>query len=102
MDLQIRPMLADLVGSTPARIVFELHGVTFMDAGGLGFIDDTRRTALAAGGCVRLVAPSSSVRRLLTLTGCDHVFQTFASTDQAVSAPLDTGNDPTGGIARSS
>jgi hypothetical protein len=36
MDLQVVPLVADLSGLDGARVVFELHGVTFMDAGGLG------------------------------------------------------------------
>ena len=65
MDVQVIPLLADLVGSDTARVVLDLHEVTFMDAQGLGSIVDTHRRLLAAGGCVRLVAPSSSVRKIL-------------------------------------
>lgn len=88
MDVQLPPLVADLVDSDASRVVFDLRGVTFMDAGGLGTLIATQRRALAVGGCVRLVAPSSSARRLLELTGCDRHFQTFDSLDQALSTGL--------------
>lgn len=94
MDVQVIPLLADLVGGDATRVVLDLHGVSFMDAQGLGSMVDTHRRALAAGGSVRLVAPSSSVRRLLALTGCDRMFRTFDSLDQAVTTPIDTGLEP--------
>jgi anti-anti-sigma factor len=74
--------------------VLDLHGVTFMDAKGLATLVDIQRRARGAGGCVRLVAPSPSVRRVLKLTGCDHVFQTFDSLLPAMSAPLETDPEP--------
>jgi hypothetical protein len=43
---------------------------------------------------VRLVAPSRSARRLLALTGCGHMFETFDSLDLAVSTPVDAGPEP--------
>jgi hypothetical protein len=45
-----------------------------------------RRAARAAGGCVRLVAPSRQVRKLRVLTGSDRGFLTFDSLDEAVAA----------------
>ena len=91
MDVQVIPLLADLVGRDTSRVVLDLHGVTFMDAQGLGSMVDTHRRVLAAGGSVRLVAPSSSVRRLLAMTGCDRMFRTFDSLEQAATTPLDAG-----------
>ena len=88
MDVQFPPLVADLVDGAASRVVFDLRGVTFMDAGGLGTLMETQRSALAGGGCVRLVAPSSSARRLLELTDCDRHFQTFDSLDQALSTGL--------------
>jgi anti-anti-sigma factor len=90
MDIQALPLVADVVGSDATRVVFELNGVTFMDARGLGMMVEIQRRALEAGGCVRLAAPSKSVRRVLTLTGCDPIFETFESLRRAVSPPSDT------------
>ena len=71
-----------------AHVVFELRGVTFIDACGLRTLLECRRIALAAGGCVRLVAPSRQMGRLLTLTGSCTAFSTFHSLLDAVTAPV--------------
>lgn len=88
MDIQALPLVADLVHGDVPRVVFELRRVTFMDASGLGMMVDIQRTAQAGGGCVRLAAPSCSVRRVLALTGCDRVFPTFDSLLRALSTPI--------------
>ncbi len=45
MDVQVIPLLADLVGSDTPRVVLDLHEVTFIDAQGLGSMVDTHRRA---------------------------------------------------------
>jgi anti-sigma B factor antagonist len=94
VDIQALPLVAERVGGDATRVVLDLHGVTFMDAKGLATLVDIQRRARGAGGCVRLVAPSHSVRRVLKLTGCDHVFATFDSLPPAMSAPWETDPEP--------
>jgi stage II sporulation protein AA (anti-sigma F factor antagonist) len=89
MDMSAFPLIPDLVGRDTSRIVLELRGVTFMDARGLGAMIEAQRRAREAGGWVRLVAPSRSVRRVLMLTACDRIFLTFDTVDQALSTPDD-------------
>ena len=66
MDVQVIPLLADLVGSDTPRVVLDLHEVTFMDAQGLGSIVDTHRRAAggrrvrATGGALQQRARDSS------------------------------------------
>lgn len=88
MDVQVIPLVSDVGGGNASHVVFELHGVTFMDACGLGVLMESRRRAVEAGGCVRLAAPSRSTRRLLSLTGSGAAFGTYDSLDEAVSAPV--------------
>lgn len=90
MDLRVRQLVPDLVAGDATSVVFELRGVTFLDAGGLGLMIDTQRQALGAGGCVRLVAPSARAWRLLTLTGADRLLPVFGSVGAAVSEPVAT------------
>ena len=92
LDLAARPLAAKVVADTE-RYVFDLHGVTFMDARGLAMIIDTQRAALDAGGSVRLAGPSSSVRRVLTITGCGSALPTFDTVLQAVVAPVERDRD---------
>jgi anti-anti-sigma factor len=94
MDLQVLALVPELLGNSATQVVFDLHGVTFMEACAIGMMVDVRRRALASGGCVRLVTPSSRARKLLTLTRTDRVFLMFDSLEEAVSTPVDTGSQP--------
>ena len=87
MDLVVEPLVSELVGADARHLVFELRQVTFMDGRGLDLLLRSQRDALKAGGCVRLVAPSRQVRRLLMLTGSNREFTTFASVEEATSVP---------------
>ena len=95
MDMQVVPLLPQVGGSNSAHLVFMLSAVTFIDATALGSLVGMQRTAIRAGGCVRLVAPSSPVLRLLMLTGTGRVFSTFDELDHALSAPVPTGPEQT-------
>ena len=87
MDLLVVPLISGLVDADARHLVFELRQVTFMDGRGLDLLLRSQRDALKAGGCVRLVAPSRKVRRLLMLTGSNREFTTFESVDEATSVP---------------
>jgi stage II sporulation protein AA (anti-sigma F factor antagonist) len=88
VDILVGWLVPDLVRRGTALLVFDLHDVTFMDARGLGVIAETQRQAVAAGGCVRLAAPSHQARRLLALTGSEGAFPLFDSVEQAVWTPF--------------
>ncbi|MET0525271.1 MAG: STAS domain-containing protein [Nocardioides sp.] len=87
MDIQVVPLVPPNFGGAESFVVFELRGVTFMDAGGLGVIAATSRQANEGGGCVRLVAPSRPAQRLLSLARSDQTFGVFDGLDEAVSTP---------------
>jgi anti-anti-sigma factor len=67
--LALRERLVAAIDPSHARLVLDLSEVTFMDASGLGALMAARRRSLRLGGNVRLVAPSSSVRRALDASG---------------------------------
>jgi anti-anti-sigma factor len=92
MDLQAFPLVPDLVDKNAPRMVFDLSGVSLMDAGGLRALVEAQRRARNAGGYVRLVAPSRSAGRVLRLSACDRYFLTFDTVRDAVAAPI--GADP--------
>jgi anti-anti-sigma factor len=89
LDFQVLPLLVGLPGSETVHMVFDLHGVTFMDAGGLGALVGSHRKALHSGGCIRLATPSHPVRKILVLTGTDQVWPVFDSVRAAVSTAID-------------
>ena len=89
VDLLVGWLIPDLVSCGVLQVVFDLHAVTSMDACALGMLVETQRQAVAAGGCVRLVAPSQPALRCLKATRLERAFPVFASVDQAVLAPFD-------------
>jgi stage II sporulation protein AA (anti-sigma F factor antagonist) len=57
----------DVSGLPRPRIVIDLHQVTFMDSAGINALIGAYKTVTAAGGWLRLAAPTDSVMRLLQL-----------------------------------
>jgi anti-anti-sigma factor len=88
MDLQVVPPVRELVSAEARHLVFDLRQVTFMDACGLDLLVRSQSDALQKGGCVRLVAPSRRVRRVLLMTGLNREFSIFTSVEKATMAPV--------------
>jgi anti-anti-sigma factor len=84
MDLQLGPILAD-VGVDPCFVVLDLHGVTFMDCSSLRALENLQGRARAAGGSMRLAAPSVQVLRILALTRMEGAFPQFDTVQMATS-----------------
>ena len=49
--------------------MLDVSGVSFMDCAGLRVLLATRRRAEMRGGCMRLIAASAAVRRIIEPTG---------------------------------
>jgi anti-anti-sigma factor len=74
IDLATAPTLQDrlitvLHEQTPAVLVVDLAGVTFLDCTGIGALVAARNAAIHAGGQIRISHPQPIVRRLLDLVG---------------------------------
>jgi anti-anti-sigma factor len=91
MDIVVLPLLPDLRGGVAAQVVFDLLGVTFMDASALGALIGRQQRVTRSGGCMRLVAQAGPVLRLLSMTGTSDVFCTFDTLDRALHAPIPIG-----------
>jgi len=74
----LRAALEEAVGLGPARIVLTLREVTFLDSTALGAIVHGERIARAQGRVLTLSAARPSVRRVLTVTGMDHLLDSSA------------------------
>jgi stage II sporulation protein AA (anti-sigma F factor antagonist) len=57
----------DVSGLPRPRIVIDLHQVTFMDSTGINALIGAYKAVTAAGGWLRLAAPTDNVMRLLQL-----------------------------------
>jgi anti-anti-sigma factor len=71
-------------------VVFDLVGVTFMDAFAPGALIGRLYRITRSGGCMRLVVQARP-GRLLKLTGTSEVFCTFDTPDRALHAPVPIG-----------
>lgn len=86
VDIQATYLLREVPKSGCEGLIFDLHGVTFMDAAGLGALIACHKRMQATGE-PRLVAPSTAVRRILHLTGTTDAVTTFRTLDAALAAP---------------
>lgn len=66
---QIKRTLAGLIEAGQARLLVDLGNVHYVDSSGLGTLVAAMKRARAAGGDLRLCAPSPVVREILEMTG---------------------------------
>jgi anti-sigma B factor antagonist len=69
----LRAALEEAASLGPPRIVLTLRDVTFLDSTALGAIVHGSRMATEQGRVLTLTAPAPSIRRVLTVTGLDHL-----------------------------
>ena len=93
MDLASSPDLGRLIEAQLAgaarRLELDLSGVEFIDSNGLHALIHAHQYATARGSQLVLVAPSSAVRRLLELTGCDKILTTMDSPEPRPASAAD-------------
>ena len=65
----LQQVLLRIMRERSARIFLDVSGVSFMDCAGLRALLTTRRRIELRGGCMRLIATSAAVRRIIELTG---------------------------------
>ena len=85
LDASTSPLLASAFADAPVgaeQFVVDLGAVTFIDSSGLRVLIAFNDRVTADGGTVIVSNPSSSVRRLLQITGLESMFG--LSTDPSV------------------
>lgn len=82
----LRDRLIEQVQQGSYRIAVDLGGVEFMDSSGLAVLISGLRRTKEHDGSLILVSPTSSVKRVLTITGLDKVFDIFDSIEKV--API--------------
>jgi anti-sigma B factor antagonist len=78
-----RTQLRDLLVDGHTEVVIDLAEVTFMDSSALGVLVSGQRQARVFRGSLRLADPSQPVRRLLSLTSLDKVFEVSDAAEDA-------------------
>jgi anti-anti-sigma factor len=82
---QLRAALLAAAAQGHATIVVDLGETAFCDTAGLQVLVLAHRRAAAEGGELRLVVRATTLLRLFSLTGVDHVIPNFTTLDEALS-----------------
>jgi anti-sigma B factor antagonist len=82
---EVQQQLAAALTPGVGTVVADLTSTTFCDSSGVHAIMDAHERATARNIGLRLaVSPGGSVRRVLQLTGADHLVAVFASVPEAI------------------
>jgi anti-sigma B factor antagonist len=87
-EVQLRDMLTCAVDDAAATLIVDAGNTTFLGCSGVRVLVEAHRRAAAAGARMRLVAPTTEVMRILTLTGADRVLDVYPSVTSALADPL--------------
>jgi len=85
---RLRSVLLETSASGNATLVVDMSQTRFCDSAGLNVLVRAHQRAEAQGGEVRLVISTADVRRILTVTGIDHVIPSFPSLEQALAPTI--------------
>ncbi len=75
-----------LVEHGRAKLVFDMHDVSFIDSAGIGALVNSLLCAQRCGGAVKLLHVPARAGQLLKLCGLDDVFETYESERAAVES----------------
>ena len=81
----LRASVLHLTACGYATIAVDMSRTEFCDSVGLTVLVRGHKRAVAEGGELRLVVPTSAVRRIFTTTGLDCLIRTFRSVADAVA-----------------
>jgi anti-sigma B factor antagonist len=82
---RLKTLLTDITAGGRSNVAVDFAGVEFMDSTGLGVLISGLKRCREAGGTLALVAPTEPVRKVLTITGLDQVFNIRDSLDELAS-----------------
>lgn len=81
----LRDHLIDQVQQANYNLAVDLSRVEFMDSSGLAVLISGLRRTKEHDGSLVLVAPTASVKRVLSITGLDKVFDIYESVEKAAA-----------------
>jgi len=86
LDRSLKQLAEELVERGERYFVMNLANVSYLDNSGLGQLCLIYTVARNRGGDVKLLKPTERIRKLLTITKLDAVFECFDSEDEAVAS----------------
>jgi len=81
---ELRVMIDSCLGGGAEQLIVDLSGIRFMDSSGLNVLIGTARRL--GSGSFAVVVSRPSIRKILSITGIDHVIPIFESVAGAVQA----------------
>jgi anti-sigma B factor antagonist len=101
---QVRDDLLSILNRGAAALIVDMGGTTFCDSAGVNALVRAHKRATANGSEMRLVVRASAVRRVLDITGVDHLMDIYPSVAASLAGADQPGPDekaspPTTGIA---
>ena len=85
-DLELRKAVQEQLDTGHTNIVLMMQGVDYVDSAGLGELVACKKRAAAKGGNVKLVMPSESVYKVLSIVSLHLVFEIFDSEAKAIAS----------------
>jgi len=85
-EVPILEKVRGLMDSGNTRVVINLAGVSLLDSAGIGQLIGALTSARTRGGQIKLLKPSSDVRKVLELTQLTRVFEIHDDEERAVQA----------------
>lgn len=80
----VRAKLDTIVTQGKPRIVFNLHGLKFINSSAIEYLIKLRRDLDAAGGELVLSRPSKFFHSAITTLGIERIFKTFETDEDAL------------------
>lgn len=85
-DLELRKAVQEQLDAGNTAIVLNMQGIDYIDSAGLGELVACKKRASAKGGNVKLVMPSESVYKVLSIVSLHLVFEIFDSEAKAIGS----------------
>jgi anti-sigma B factor antagonist len=86
LEQQLRQLVWELIEGGERYFVISLANVSYLDNSGLGQLCWIYTVSRNRGGDMRLLKPTSRIKRLLNITKLDTVFQSFESESEAIQS----------------
>ncbi|HUD72796.1 MAG TPA: STAS domain-containing protein [Dongiaceae bacterium] len=85
-DLELRKAVQEQIDAGNTNIILNMQGIDYIDSAGLGELVACKKRASAKGGNVKLVMPSESVYKVLSIVSLHLVFEIFDSEVKAIGS----------------
>ena len=91
---EVHEELLRALNGGPAVLVVDMTGTSFCASAGIHALARARSRAAAAGISLRVAVSASIVRRILELTGVDHLIDVYPGLEDALAGlPMPDGSD---------